>query len=803
MKQLMLLSRVFLLYVVFLLFGCTTGGIYNDIIKVEEVTINEPVLSANNKTNTYYYDMTIDLVCENSESQIYYTFDDSTPDRVNGALYTSPFPIKKTTVLSFCAYIGDTRITKVKKETYNYRIMDVVAKPESYENITADELPISLSSNTEGITIIYTTDGSTPTRDNGRVYEGVITISQFTILKFFAYKEGFEDTLVGRYGYSFKVSDPEISLYSVDEDIEIVNDCLIEISCGTRGTDIYYTLDGNLPSSNSFLYNGSLILTPDFVKDSLTLKVTAYKYGFAYSKLVEEKFIFKINDINISLPSGGYDSQQSVTLTSSLPGVSIYYTTNGKDPDSNSTLYNGPIIINSDTVLKVIGVKKGFKNSAVCMAEYKFKTSHPSYSIPSGTFNSEQNITINCSTVGSTIRFTTDGSDPSEIVGTIFDGVSVKAITVKDGMTVKSIAYKSGLPVSDIATLAINVNTSIPKVSNPKFSKTGGNYDTTQDITITTETNDARIYYTTDGSTPDVSDPAANFFTTTGKIILYNSQILRCIAYLEGYSCSDVVSEEYKIANYKLDKPVLSLSSRTYKSPENIEIMHSDPFAVLRYTLDGSEPTETSYLYYGSPLVITGLSETVNLKVKAFKTNCTPSDVVDASFTFQLPDVSFNPIEGVYNSSISLYLSQPVTGSTIRFTTDGSDPSKTNGTVFDGDTVKSIAVTNGMTVKAIAYKSGWKSSDVVSQTYTLKVNNPVFITDSSKTYSTPIKVQIDIVPKSAKIKYTLDGSDPKTSSSTKEYSEPFEIKKETKIRCYGYRDGWNESDVVETTYRFN
>ena len=68
-------------------------------------------------------------------------------------------------------------------------------------------------------------------------------------------------------------------------------------------------------------------------------------------------------------PAGGiYTSAQSVTI-SAESGVNIYYTTDGSQPTTNSTLYNGAISIESTTTLKAIAVVNG-ESSNVASATY-------------------------------------------------------------------------------------------------------------------------------------------------------------------------------------------------------------------------------------------------------------------------------------------------------------------------------------------------------------------------------------------------------------------------------------------------
>jgi Fn3 associated len=60
-------------------------------------------------------------------------------------------------------------------------------------------------------------------------------------------------------------------------------------------------------------------------------------------------------------------------------------------------------------------------------------------------------------------------------------------------------------------------------------------------------------------------------------------------------------------------------------------------------------------------------------------------------------------------------ISTATSGATIRYTTDGSTPSETSGTVYSTP----ISVASTKILKAIAYKSGMLDSAVSSATYTI------------------------------------------------------------------------------------
>ena len=69
--------------------------------------------------------------------------------------------------------------------------------------------------------------------------------------------------------------------------------------------------------------------------------------------------------------AGTYTEAQSVTISTTTSGASIYYTTDGSTPSSsNGTLYNGAINVSEDMTIKAIAVKAGSNDSPVSEAAY-------------------------------------------------------------------------------------------------------------------------------------------------------------------------------------------------------------------------------------------------------------------------------------------------------------------------------------------------------------------------------------------------------------------------------------------------
>jgi hypothetical protein len=71
----------------------------------------------------------------------------------------------------------------------------------------------------------------------------------------------------------------------------------------------------------------------------------------------------------------------------------------------------------------------------------------PTFSPAGGTYRRAQTVTITTSTAGATIRYTLDGSTPTETNGTV--GTSVK---ISNSETLKAIAYESGRTDSPVTS---------------------------------------------------------------------------------------------------------------------------------------------------------------------------------------------------------------------------------------------------------------------------------------------------------------------------------------------------------------
>jgi sugar lactone lactonase YvrE len=78
---------------------------------------------------------------------------------------------------------------------------------------------------------------------------------------------------------------------------------------------------------------------------------------------------------SIGLAAGTYVGTQSVAITDSMQGATIYYTTDGSTPATGSSVYSGPVTVSATETLQAIAVVTGYTESAVASAIYTINQS--------------------------------------------------------------------------------------------------------------------------------------------------------------------------------------------------------------------------------------------------------------------------------------------------------------------------------------------------------------------------------------------------------------------------------------------
>ncbi len=326
------------------------------------------------------------------------------------------------------------------------------------------------------------------------------------------------------------------------------------------------------------------------------------------------------------------------------------------------------------------------------------------------------------------------------------------------------------------------------RVAKPRFDPSGGAgsyYNTELSIVVTVDTPGATIHYTRDGEEPTQADA----FVASGATVLVDaSQVLKAKAWKSGMPPSGSSRADFVM---KLATPVLSPPGGSFSAPQNVTISTTTPGATLRYTTNGSLPTESSPVYTG-PVTLGG---TGYLWAMGFRPGWEPSDLGGAYFTFSfgpLPLPVATPGAGTQEGPLSVALSS-VPGATIYYTTNGSAPT-TASPIY----TEPLVLTSSTTIKAKAYHPDYTPSPMLTQTYTIRMAQPVF-SIAAGTHAPSTIVTITLVDPAGTIRYTLSGLDP---TSTDPIFVPGHalLVGEFTLKAKAFKTGALESAVVASTY---
>jgi alpha-tubulin suppressor-like RCC1 family protein len=165
--------------------------------------------------------------------------------------------------------------------------------------------------------------------------------------------------------------------------------------------------------------------------------------------------------------------------------------------------------------------------------------------------------------------------------------------------------------------------------------------------------------------------------------------------------------------------------------------------------------------------------------------------VAPAAQTVATP--TFAPAAGNYSSNQNVTITCSTSGASIYYTTDNSDPSTTNGTLYTSP----VLVNHSLTLKARAFKSGLNPSNIATGIYTLKPATPVF-TPAPGSYGTAQSVTITTTTSGAEIRVTTDLSDPTASSPL--YTGAISVARPITLKARAFKSGWTNSELATGAY---
>ena len=224
-----------------------------------------------------------------------------------------------------------------------------------------------------------------------------------------------------------------------------------------------------------------------------------------------------------------------------------------------------------------------------------------------------------------TLQYSTDGG---ESYSNFSPSVTSTNFTIsKSGLPTGTNAVKIIFSSSNqVGITSATIDYSEPTaVADPVFSPTAGAVEKGTSVSLSTSTGDAKIYYTTDGTTPSSSSTLYE-----NAIVVNVSQTIKAIA-IKGSESSNVVSAEYTIK--KVETPTFSEDAGAIAMGTTIEIETGTEGATIHYTIDNSTPTVSSPTYSG-PITV---NEAMTIKAIAIKDKWDDSEVASVSYSIIAP----------------------------------------------------------------------------------------------------------------------------------------------------------------------
>jgi Chitobiase/beta-hexosaminidase C-terminal domain/Bacterial lectin/IPT/TIG domain len=601
----------------------------------------------------------------------------------------------------------------------------------------------------------------------------------------------------------------------------------VAISDSTPGATIYYTTDGTTPTTSSTVYTA-----PITVSVTETIEAIAVETGFTNSAATSAAYTISpvLQTPVFSVAAGTYATAQTVALSDSTPGATIYYTTDGTTPTTSSTVYTAPITVSVTETIEAIAVETGFTNSAVASAAYTISAvlPTPTFSPAAGSYAAAQTVTISDATAGTTIYYTINGTTP-----TTSSAVYGGPLTVNSSETVKAIAVKTNFTNSAVGTAAYTITSGgTTYVNYPSGGFTPASLSLQGNAAVV-----GGALQLTDGGTGEnraawfnTKVPVQNFVTDFTfqqlnasadgmTFTIQNSSIWTVgdagggLGYQDIPSSVGVKFDLYNNAGEGNDSTGLYTGGAAPTVP-SVDLssagidLHSGDLMQAHMVYDGTNltmtltdtvtsATVTEVFPVNIPNLVGGSTAYVGFTGGTGGSTAT-QNVLSWSYVSGTQSSAgapaFSPAPGTYTTSQTVTISDTTAGASIYYTTDGTTPT-TSSALYSGP----IAVSASLTLEAIATATGFSDSPVAAAAYTIStvLPTPTF-SPVAGSYTTAQTVTISDATAGTTIYYTTNGTTPTTSSTL--YSGPITVSASQTLEAIAVKTGFTNSAVGTAAY---
>ncbi len=522
---------------------------------------------------------------------------------------------------------------------------------------------------------------------------------------------------------------------------------------GSGVSRIVFTTDGSTPTAT----HGTSYTGPFSVASTTTVKFIAIDVAGNVESPVHSQLV----QIDTSPPtatiacnsnpcgSGTFTNTVSVTMTGADTGGSgvdrIVYTTDGSTPTSgHGAVYIGAFSVNTNTTIKFIAIDKAGNSGTVGTQTLQVDALAPTTSISCNSapcaaspYNAGVLVALSADdgSGGSgvtAIRYTTDGSDPTASSGTVY----LAPFTVPATTTVKYRAFDVAGNAEAVKTQVVTIDTTAPTVSLTAPSA-GATVQGSVPMSATSGDDIAvdHVEFLVDGSTLAGSDSSAPYgINWDSSAVPDGTHTVVAKAVDTAGNSTTSSSVQVTVANaVDTTAPTSSINcdgaaclASSYTNPVSVTLAAADNVGgsgldKIVYTIDGSTPSLSNGTVYTGAFSIASTT-TVNYRAYDLAGNAeatksqlitfsSPGDTTPPTSSIGCDGAPCSPSAYPLPVSVTLAAADEAGGSgvaAIRYTTDGSDPSATHGTIYSAPftvngttTVKYRAIDNAGNMEAI------------------------------------------------------------------------------------------------------
>ncbi len=705
-------------------------------------TVSRPSIQTNDETKM------VSMSSTTPGATIYYTLDNTDPSvSETRTEYKESFALGGNYTIKAVAVKSGMNSSDVEERTISnwYRVSDVVMNIYVKDNNLMCEF--STKDAEDGITFYYSAGdwGGFSTTNNytlNSVYSGPFKISKDLYVRCAAVKANY-NAAVTDYKWvsigSYTCNSPEITARSTDS--------TVVISCSTEGATIYYTNDGTDPTvDNKFKYTDGTTIKLD---RNCTFKAFAVKDKMFNSDISERRISdwFRCENVTFEQILDGTQPKMKMTST---PGSTIYYSFNGYSLDS---VYKAPIVVDDGRTVYSKAIKDGYNDSdwryqSMSYADYE-KCEEPTFEGNS----SENTVTITSIYEDAKIYYTLDGRIPTES-----DSLYKEPIKLDKNCNVRAIVTNGTL----VNSLAGNYYVSWFSVDRVKFipvlleTEEGPVYK----VCLKTDTENAKIYYGINNY--DYNTENNILYQDGDSIDVAEDQRIYAKAVREDYNDSGWYSFNVNKNNYTVDRPNINLDGETRKA----YLTSSVEDAVFYYTIDGTTPTKNSLKYPSTGIDVQG-----NWTIKAIATR-------DGMLDSEMLEYEINGWFRVSNVVIDMFVEENKLKAKLSTTdkepgvklyyyqggwSDFDTENLQNNSLYTGafDVKEGVSYVSAMAVKDYYNNSEISRSYINFSEHTCQAPS-INVNYSDTTFTLRCSTT------DATIYYTLDESDPATSTTRKQ-----------------------------------